>query len=235
MIKLKFTLTGSLVFTISISILVSLGIWQLKRSEFKENLQTEHQQQQNLPFAPLPELNKTTDNLYRNVTLTGEFVHQTIFLDNKAEKNKIGYHVFSPFLQLDGSIILVNRGWVAMNIRREILPEIEIPEGTHTLKGQIRNFPEVAYRLEDPKIFNEKWPKVAQFIDQERVDHWFKEKHPAFIIQLAANEAHGFTRNWIVTSKKPEMHIAYAIQWFGMALIVFIIILKRSIVRTRKN
>lgn len=236
MFKVRFTRLGFLIFVVVLSVLLGLGIWQLKRAEFKENLQFSHEQQQQHPLVSLSDLTDDIDkNLYRNVTLTGKYLKNIILLDNKMEKNKMGYHVFTPFLLEDNSVILINRGWVLMDNRRDILPEIETPEHAVNIKGQIRQFPNVAYRLNDPAVFNKHWPKVVQYIDKDRVSHWFKQSSYPFIIQLSADEDYGFARNWILVSTNPEMHVAYAIQWFAIAFIAFIIFLKRSIIFTRSN
>ena len=71
----------------------------------------------------------------QRVVLKGEFLPQfTVLLDNKLHRGRPGYHVVQPLRIADtGDHVLVNRGWVALKERRELLPDFRTPSGAVTL------------------------------------------------------------------------------------------------------
>ena len=73
----------------------------------------------------------------QKVVLKGEFVPRyTVLLDNKVHRGRPGYHVVQPLRILDtGKHVLVNRGWVALKERRELLPVFQTPSGVVVLEG----------------------------------------------------------------------------------------------------
>ena len=44
-----------------------------------------------------------------------------------------------------------------------------------------------------------------------------------FIIRMNPEANNGFIREWSVVSMPPERHVAYAVQWFALALLVVIL------------
>ena len=60
----------------------------------------------------------------KHVAARGRFVDErTVYLDNKLRHGRPGYEVNAP-LRLDGTYVLVNRGWVPAGKSREVLPQI---------------------------------------------------------------------------------------------------------------
>ena len=50
-----------------------------------------------------------------------------------------------------------------------------------------------------------------------------------FIIRLDQQQPHGFLRDWPVVSMPPARHYGYAVQWFSMALVVFLIFISLNL------
>lgn len=125
-------LIPSLFIVFSTLVLFSLGTWQVKRLELKQATLAQIEQAKseeilgNLP-AMLTELD------YRQVRLTGHFVHDKAFhLVGNKQGAGAGFFIVTPFvLEDDGRTILVNRGFSPLDKEMK-------PEGAQTIEGIIR-------------------------------------------------------------------------------------------------
>lgn len=64
---------------------------------------------------------------------------------------------------------------------------------------------------------------IIERIDTKLVSQVLQKKVYPFIIRLDKQDAYGFVREWAIVSMPPQRHIAYALQWFAMALVILII------------
>jgi cytochrome oxidase assembly protein ShyY1 len=106
----------------------SLGVWQLRRMDYKAKLIERRQKRLNVPktivkSSPFPwNENNLVDWEYRPVEVTGVFDHSRemfvgpratgISVENRSygEVSQAGYAVVTPLMLSDGSTMLVNRG-----------------------------------------------------------------------------------------------------------------------------
>lgn len=101
------------------------GLWQLRRKQWKEGLIEQRTRMLDLEpievkSGPFPWRNDNLDEWeYRPVTAKGKFDHtkQMLILRKYASMN--GYRVITPMTLQDGSTIIVNRGWVPLNLKSE--------------------------------------------------------------------------------------------------------------------
>ncbi|MCK5478893.1 MAG: SURF1 family protein, partial [Methylococcales bacterium] len=172
------------------------------------------------------------DLRYRKIELTGEYDEQHQFLiDNQIVNGQAGYFVMTP-LKIDGvnKTVLVNRGWVALNKDRQILPKLSVTTLNTTLKGRINNFPVVGIRLAGAEIPTEGWPSVVQVVDINILSKKLSVSLLPFQIELNADMNNGYKREWKKsTIMPPEKHIAYAVQWFGLAITLTVLFIWFSI------
>lgn len=200
---------GLTLFMITLSTLLGLGTWQVKRLYWKENiietLDVEYAKDPKAyqyDFDDLKKLEIET-NPIRYASVSGIFDYTNeIFLGPKTEDNKIGYHVITP-LKLDDGFIFVNRGWVsASDIEHDSL--MKKPRKTK-VSGILRrpdwntftprNNPDsdIWIRLDPQEIANaKKIENISQFVLYE-----------------------GNSKKWYPRNK----HKQYAFFWFAMAVI----------------
>jgi surfeit locus 1 family protein len=204
-------------------LLCSLGFWQLSRGEQKTILLA---QQQEASSAEALDLTRQTgidsDALrYRPVLVSGHYdaVHQ-ILIDNQMLNGKPGYLVLTPFLPDGGQpSILVNRGWVALGVSREVLPGISISMVAQQVRGRINRFPEPGLKLKGAEIPGEAWPVRVQIVDSKLLADKLGYALADYQIELDPAQPEGYQRDWkIAVAIPPEKHRAYAVQWFGLAL-----------------
>ena len=217
----------SLLAFLAIALLIGLGCWQLQRATEKNNMLAAYHQL--VKQAPVPW--KPTNQLpaqYQPVMVQGHFMPDVILLDNQHNDHQFGYHVISPFLVGiakgdNQKIILVDRGWVVADVTRQTLPATDTPTGFIHLTGTVY-YPSEKNWLLGPVIEKEQaGVVVVELINTQLIGQFLHKSVYPFIIRLGEHEAGGYIRNWAVVAMPPERHYAYALQWFVMALIGFIL------------
>jgi surfeit locus 1 family protein len=231
---LRFNVLLVLIFIVMEYGLFRLGFWQLDRAEQKRQLQQNYQQlQQNQPVN----LSKTNLNVddYQPVIFQGEPISELqVYLANEPYKGRDGYHILSAVKLPGGKIVWVNRGWVAALADRRQLPEIsELPERwagngyAYFSKGDPILFDHALLEVEENQ-----W--LIQGLDYDLLSSVLKTRKSSalpFIIRLSKESDHGFIREWTLISMPPDKHLAYAVQWFGLAATLFIILLLLTVKR----
>lgn len=120
----------------AVFIMFGLGIWQLQRLVWKEELiATIEAAQAEEPIASNLALADATAHHFYNVMLEGEYLPQRFDLAARYYKSQLGYHIFSPFLLTSGERVLINRGWIPAGQKEADYP---LPEGRQNVIGQLR-------------------------------------------------------------------------------------------------
>src|SRR4051794_25577771 len=117
---------------------VALGTWQVKRRAWKLDLIARVEQRVHAPASPAPgpaqwpNVTAAADE-YRHVTATGTFLDSSQTLVQAVTDLGAGYWVLSPLRQADGSVVLINRGFVPADDRGRVRPGA--PLGTRVANG----------------------------------------------------------------------------------------------------
>lgn len=210
---------------------LSLGAWQINRANEKQEFLDTQAQRVNETIQLTPETSNDVIELrYKQVNVLGYYdTTKQFLLDNQIDAGKAGYFVFTPFkLQNSSKAILVNRGWIPLVEPRATLPNVNfLAEHETTLKGRINTFPSIGLKLEGANQPTNTNPAVVGVIDSQVFAHQLGYELFNFQLELDANLPNGFKREW-ATAKimQPEQHLAYALQWFGLAFALTIIFIK---------
>jgi len=227
-----------LIFTLIIFAgLMKLGFWQTERAVEKEQRLiriTELQQQQAISLSQVLALNaqkssnlpasESTDFLidadYFNdfpLELVGDFNSEQVFLlDNQVNKNQLGYRILQVAM-VDDYAVLVNLGWLAGSIDRNVLPEVTPLAGNYRFKGNMR-FVETGIMLMEQNFDNFQWPLRIQQVELTKFSKLIDAKLLPFVVYLDKKEDIGFEKNWHPIVMPPEKHRGYAFQWFSLAV-----------------
>ena len=212
---------------VGVAILIGLGIWQLDRKTWKENLietvttRIARAPESLPPRASWPRL-VPEGNEYTRVTFPAEFFDgqealvYTAGSPFRPDVKGPGYWVFAPAQLPGGSIVLINRGFVPLEHKDPAARADGNAHGIIEIVGIMR-WPEArglftpaddpntnVWYLRDPKAIAaaKKWATVAPFyIDQE-------SPVPPGGLPLPAK----------LQVQLPDNHLQYAITWFGLAL-----------------
>lgn len=213
------------VYLIALAILLSLGVWQLKRGAQKQVIVDQYRSRIDAPAIRIGSDPVNPVGLeYALGEAVGQFEEQyQILLDNKVHRGRPGYHVLTPFRIQGGEMrILVNRGWVPWGVSRDELPKLEIPSQEMRVTGQVYLPSDDYYTLEtkDPDFSQPVWQNLDLPRYTELAPH---PVHP-FILRLSPSASGGYVREWpVYTDAWVARHRAYAIQWFGLAVVLTII------------
>jgi surfeit locus 1 family protein len=212
------------------AVLVSLGVWQLQRKTWKENLIATLAERMTASPASLPpraewqSLTPQADE-FRRVRLRAQFVpagegrvYGAAGLRDDVKGQ--GYFAFAPARLPDGSIVVVNRGFVGNANPDASLKPIAAPDGTVDIVGALR------------------WPEPpGRFVTlySERQDLWFARDHRAmaeryrwgevapFYIEMESPAPKGdVPRPGTLTVKLRNDHLGYALTWFGLAAVLVV-------------
>ncbi len=220
---MRFSIVGLGAYLLAMALLASLGFWQLDRAEQKRQLLL---QQQAAMVNDALDLNLVEtvdlDTLkYRPVKVVGHYDAEHQFLiDNQISEGKSGYFVLTPFI-IDGGqrAVLVNRGWIALGEDRSRLPSLAVNTDRRQVSGRLNSFPSVGLKLRGAEIPTAGWPSVVQLVDSGILSEKLGYRLHDFQVELDAGLADGYKRQWkTAVPIPPEKHLAYAVQWFGLAL-----------------
>lgn len=212
-------------FTVPLIIaLLALTIWQVNRYQWKIDwLDTLTSQLSEEPQAmPEGDFDLKEWN-YRRVYLQGEFLHdKEIHLFAHADKGRQGFHVITPFEQVDGKgIVLVNRGWVPKHLKDNAKRAEGNIEGPLLISGIIRRPWAKSYSfLPESDVEDNVWlfGELAQM-----ADHLNIEVAPAFVELDDMPVPGGFPKGGQTVITLHNDHIEYAITWFGLSLAMLVI------------
>lgn len=207
-----------------LSLFLRLGFWQLHRADEKKQMIEAQKIQEHAkpvlwtPKQPLP-------LQYERLQLVGHYLPNIFLLDNQHHQHIFGYDVLSPLECADGSIVLIDRGWVPGDMTRGIFPSVTTPKGLIQIQGSVY-FPDKKQWVLGP-VLEKKGNKttIIELFDEQLVRELLQKVVYPFIIRLDKQNTDGFVREWEIVSMLPERHVAYAIQWFAMAFVILVIFL----------
>lgn len=203
---------------LGIALFVSLGRWQLHRAADKRALYAGFAAGSG-PAVALPE-NYHPVERYQRVAARGHYdASRQFLLDNMTHDGVPGFHVLTPLVQYDLRVVLVDRGFVPMTGSRSDLPRIAVDEGERSVTGRADNLPQAAVSLEAAPATG--WPRIVSFPKMPEIADALDAKVFPQVVLLDADAADGYLRDWRPPGMGPDRHLAYAVQWFGLAATVF--------------
>ncbi|MFJ2365208.1 SURF1 family protein [Pseudomonas sp. NPDC087697] len=209
----------TLAVVVLLPLLVFLGFWQLSRGEQKRVMLDSYAERRAAEPMASVELQGIADPAFRRVRLHGQFDSEhSYLLDNRFRGDKVGVELLQPFLDQDsGRWLLLNRGWLPWPDRR-IPPVFTTPQQVVSLDAWVYVTPGTTFQLQaDPT--NAKWPRLVTVVDPDKL--WVELGRTGFTYELREDAGPGaYEAGWpiVATGMGPEKHVAYAVQWFAMAL-----------------
>lgn len=218
-----------------VPLMIGLGVWQLQRAAEKAALAARFEARQRQTPTPIVQLwDAPADALaYAPVSLTGRFLPETYFLlDNQMRGRQFGYEVLGVMqLAADARLVVVNRGWIAGDALRQVLPPVPVVEGVVTITGHVYIAPGEPFLLAEQN-FEGGWPKRIQAVEMDKLAQAIAAVQAGAVfpysVRIDAGEVGALAAEWQVVNMSPEKHQAYAVQWFAMAAVLFGYYLFRS-------
>lgn len=121
----------------------SLGTWQIQRRAWKLDLIERVEQRVHAPAVPAPGptawpfVNARSDE-YRHVRVKGHYLYEAQSLVQASTELGSGYWVMTPLRREDGTIFMINRGFVPSQARSAIAPAPVNADGMNEVSGLLR-------------------------------------------------------------------------------------------------
>ena len=215
-------------------LLISLGFWQLDRADEKRAIEGQIDSANSGDVKLIDSAEFLKDKEYYHVRLQGSYVGDKQFIyDNQIVDQISGYYVLTPLvLKGDSKAVLINRGFIPWNGRRDKLADIDIGEELTEVKVQISK-PVKRMELEASELTGD-FPVLIQALDLDEMSTIASLDFASVVGLLSPETENGFVRQWEPYTGSIERHIGYAIQWFLMAFVLAFIGIRLAL-KQRKN
>lgn len=223
----------ALVFT-----LASLGLWQLRRHDERRAANAEVLRGTRTTMALdevlRPAAEEVDDARYQRVTMRGTFDEaDELLVRFRTEGGLPGYEVVTPLVLDSGAAVLVNRGWVPLELgdswrERGTLPPagaVEVIGLVRAAEGDGRFRPS----RDDGRL-------VVGTIATARLERELdRDLYPGWVQLLEPDDASSFPQPLDPPDLGEGPHLTYALQWFAFATIGAVgwVLLVRSSARRR--
>jgi len=181
-----------------VPLLAGLGIWQMDRATQKQQLIMQIQSNEQVYSSSIGlDLDQFTQ-----VDIEGRYQNEFYWWDNRTSNGQSGYELL-VLLEIKHSVYqkaLVNLGFIADTKSRTQLPEVPNMPNAIYWQTQVRN---VDFGWLQSQLVSGELP-IDQIV-------------PA-IFELKPGQPYGQQPNWHPVKISPAKHIAYAVQWFALAL-----------------
>lgn len=211
---------------IAFAILCSLGVWQIERLMWKQDLIARVETRTHAEARPLqPEQDWAQVSVerdeYRHVRLEGKFHYDrevfayALLSDPRGKFSGPGYWVMTP-LELDnGAFVFINRGFVPMD-RMDLPTRTAGQEAARVTVTGLLRLPEGRNWFTPPddvarRIWQERDPAaIANAEGLARV--------APFFVDADASGSNGLPQGGETRVVFPNNHLQYVVTWFGLAL-----------------
>ncbi|WP_345820388.1 SURF1 family protein [Methylobacterium fujisawaense] len=203
-------------------VLLGLGTWQVERRAWKLDLIARVDARVHAPPVPAPDSaawpRVGPDDAYRHVRLAGTFLHDRETLVQAVTERGGGFWVLTPLRRPDGSLVLVNRGFVPGDRRDPATRAAGQVAGETTVTGLLRlTEPGGAFlRSNDPK--DDRW--YSRDVAAIAAARGLTGVAPYFVDADATPNPSELPVGGLTVIAFPNNHLVYAITWYGMALML---------------
>jgi len=198
-----------------------LGRWQLQRMHEKEALLTQASHVRLHPQGLDVALGRT--QALQWVTGEVELQPQQVLLDNQMREGRAGVRIYQPARSAGGRWLLVDLGWWPLPPDRQ-LPVLVPITGRHEVRGLLAPPPSSGILL-GPALSTTAQPStwLATRIDTAAIARTLGRRDISpQVLRLDPALPLGYARDLEIlpNTLPPARHLAYAVQWFGLALAV---------------
>lgn len=250
----RYTVAALLLLGLAVVVLVSLGQWQMRRSdERRAILAAIEAGRKQAPLLLTPATPPADMTPWRVAQASGTWLPQfSVLLDNRNHDGKPGYWLATPLL-LDAATnraVLVLRGWLPRVIQGQGEPQLPAtPEGMQTVQGELsvrvpRLFELWSLGGADAAALPAALPVAGGTLPQVQnlpLDDYARATGLNLlptVLSQGGQVDDGLVRDWPQPSVDFQKNTSYAIQWFAFGLIAaiaWLVVLGGAIKRMRQR
>jgi len=238
----------ALITVVVFTLLVNLGFWQLGRGEEKLLMEKQLQGRKNLPYLSIeriPENRADITGLKVKARLA-ETDMPLLYLDNQTISGTVGYLVYQPMQISGGNLsgptryLLAELGFIAAAASREELPDVAVRLPAGLIEGRIYSrsanplssdlMPETLKRQTlNGQSATEQNDIRIQNLNFSQLSSQLNVPFVPFAIQPDKLENWPLPQPWQPLPMSSSKHFGYALQWFVMAMVWAMIMLKVAV------
>lgn len=218
--SITFSIIFGMIFVLFFCLFTGLGIWQVQRLAWKNDLIARIDERIHLPagYAPpkaqWPGITASCCD-YMPVRVTGRFLNDKEVLVTTLTAEGTGYWLLTPFEIADGSIIFVNRGFVPMDSKDQATRTAGLIDNETTINGIMRMGEKNGFYPRRNDAAADRWytrelPAMAKARGLEDVA-------PYFIDADKTPNIGGVPIGGLTVISFPNNHFVYAVTWFALA------------------
>jgi surfeit locus 1 family protein len=205
-------------------LLISLGNWQMQRLAWKDGLVAAIAVRAHADPVTLAAAEERAaggeDAEYTRVTVEGQFLHdREIHLYALDDADGPGFHVITPLRLPDGSVTLVNRGFVPNDLKDASTRSAGQLRGDVKITGLLRHPDQ--QRMFDPDNDPRRNIWFWRDIDAMAAAATGSDGTPVhrFIVDAELDPAApgGWPKGGVTRLALPNRHFEYALTWYGLA------------------
>ena len=231
-------IAGHLIAVIAIVVFVNMGFWQLRRLSERQEFNTRLTVRTEAAAVDLgdavAQYGLDPDELeLRLVDAAGEYqTGEEVILLARSFNGVSGHHVLTPLYLDDDRALIVDRGWVPVDLGTPGLANHAAPTGAVTVRGVLR--PTEVRGSFGPTIPPDGIVTQVPRVDLERLQQQISgELFPVYIQLVEQNPAQPGELPRLVPLPEPSEgpHRAYAVQWFLFAVVTAVgypVLLRRT-------
>jgi len=208
---------------LALSILLGLGVWQIERKAWKEDLIARIVRESKAePTAPPPGAawDPQRDE-FHHVRMSGHFLNDKETLVHGLAPGETpgralqGYYVITPFIRDDGGTVLVNRGFVPTELKAQGDRTSGLIEGETAVTGILRaSEPRTMFVPAPDPVRGEWFNRDVAGIAAAR---GLGDVAPYLVEADAVAGQTSWPRGGQLRVDLPNNHLQYAFTWFGIA------------------
>lgn len=212
---------------------IALGTWQVERRAWKLDLIARVDQRVHAPATTAPGRNDwpritAANDEYRHLRIAGTFLHDKETLVQASTRLGAGFWVLTPLQAADGTVVLVNRGFVPPEARERAARTAPEPKGETTVAGLLRMTEPAGgfLRKNDPaadRWFSRDVQAIAAARGLNDAAPYFIDAEAAPVTPAtpgSASDAPAWPAGGLTVIAFPNSHLVYALTWYGLALMV---------------
>jgi len=221
--------TGIMVL-IALAILISLGTWQVERLHWKEGLLADIAERRAATPVPLGDIEAMAgqggDIEYRTVTATGRYINNKERHFFATWRGQTGYYIYTPLQLADESYLFVNRGFVPYENKE---PEMRMQgqlTGQQTVTGLARaKLPaKPSWLVPDNDVVKNIFYWKDLDVMASSVDLDKASVLPFFVDADSTPNPAGFPIGGVTQVDLPNDHLQYAFTWYGLAVVLAVVV-----------
>ncbi len=217
-------IAASIATALAFLLLLGLGVWQVQRLLWKQDLIARIEAGLEAPpldLETLPEDGRELD--YRRVRLAGELLAtHNLAYGALPVGGRLGASLITPLRLADGTVLLVDRGWLP----EETLPPDEPAPLARPLRARIEGvllfIGDARQRMFVPD--NDLTARRFYWLDRPAIARLVQAPIAPFLLRAQkAQPPEVLARVLPVRADLPNRHLGYAVTWFGLAASLLVI------------